>query len=248
MAKYRKIDPRIWNDLKFRQLSDNGKLVFFMLLTHPHMTAVGAIRASLQGLAAEMGWTEKAFAEAFAEASQKGMVKADLKASFMWIPKFIKYNQPESPNVIKAWIKALDDLPECPLFYQLQQHIKNFTEALPKAFTEALPEGFAQPSLNQEQEQEQEQEQKKNKSVSQKKAFQKPTLEEIKKYVVEKGYNLNAEKFFNFYESKGWKVGKTPMVSWTHAVATWHNADTPKLAKQTSAISKETMEAFLNGD
>lgn len=47
MARYRKIDSRIWNDAKFRELSDNGKLVFLMLLTHPSMTSLGAMRATV---------------------------------------------------------------------------------------------------------------------------------------------------------------------------------------------------------
>jgi len=50
MSRYRKVDPRIWNDAKFRSLDDQGKLAFFFLLTHPHMTAIGAMRASIPGL------------------------------------------------------------------------------------------------------------------------------------------------------------------------------------------------------
>ena len=33
--------------------------------------------------------------------------------------------------------------------------------------------------------------------------------------------NIEAEKFVNYYESNGWKVGKNPMKSWTHAANTW---------------------------
>lgn len=57
--------------------------------------------------------------------------------------------------------------------------------------------------------------------------FQKPTIEEIKAYIKEKNYNVDANRFFNFYESKGWKVGKNPMVSWKASVATWQK-DEPK--------------------
>ena len=74
MGRYRKIDPRIWNDEKFRSLSDRGKLAFFFVLTHPHMTPIGAMRASIPGMAAEIGWPEKAFREAFREALSKGML------------------------------------------------------------------------------------------------------------------------------------------------------------------------------
>lgn len=51
--------------------------------------------------------------------------------------------------------------------------------------------------------------------------FQKPSIEEIRQYCAEKSLSIDAEQFYNFYESKGWKVGKSPMVSWRAAVATW---------------------------
>ena len=55
--------------------------------------------------------------------------------------------------------------------------------------------------------------------------FQKPTIEEIRKYCLEKGYNVDAEQFFNFYESKGWLVGKSPMRNWRAAVCTWNKRE-----------------------
>ena len=53
------------------------------------------------------------------------------------------------------------------------------------------------------------------------KKFVKPTIDEIKEYIKEKGYDVDAERFFNFYESKGWVVGKSPMKNWKAAVSTW---------------------------
>ena len=55
--------------------------------------------------------------------------------------------------------------------------------------------------------------------------FQKPTIEEIRQYCQEKGYNVEAEQFFNFYESKGWVVGKSPMKNWRAAVSTWNKRE-----------------------
>ena len=42
---------------------------------------------------------------------------------------------------------------------------------------------------------------------------------------LEKGYNVDAEQFFNFYESKGWVVGKSPMKNWRAAVSTWNKRE-----------------------
>jgi hypothetical protein len=47
VSRYRKLDVRLWNDTKFRALSDNGKLAFIFTLTHPGMTMIGAMRATI---------------------------------------------------------------------------------------------------------------------------------------------------------------------------------------------------------
>lgn len=53
------------------------------------------------------------------------------------------------------------------------------------------------------------------------KKFQKPTIEEVADYCVQRKNGINAEEFYYFYESKGWLVGKTPMKNWRAAVITW---------------------------
>lgn len=52
--------------------------------------------------------------------------------------------------------------------------------------------------------------------------FRKPTIPEIRQYVEETGASVNAAAFYNFYESKGWKVGKTEMRCWKAAIRTWN--------------------------
>ena len=51
--------------------------------------------------------------------------------------------------------------------------------------------------------------------------FVKPTIQEIQAYIIEKGYTFDAEAFYAFYESNGWKVGKNPMKNWKAACTTW---------------------------
>lgn len=54
------------------------------------------------------------------------------------------------------------------------------------------------------------------------KRFCTPTLEEVKAYCAEKEYNVDAERFIDFYTSKGWFVGKNKMKDWQAAVRNWH--------------------------
>lgn len=53
------------------------------------------------------------------------------------------------------------------------------------------------------------------------KKFQKPTIAEIINYCKEIKATIDAEKFYNYYESNGWKVGKNAMKDWKAAVRTW---------------------------
>ena len=51
--------------------------------------------------------------------------------------------------------------------------------------------------------------------------FTKPTPQEVTSYARDIGFKLDGQAFCDFYESKGWKVGKTPMKCWRAAVRTW---------------------------
>lgn len=53
------------------------------------------------------------------------------------------------------------------------------------------------------------------------KGFRPPTLDEVRAYCMERGNNVDAEKFIDFYTSNGWKVGKNSMKDWKAAVRTW---------------------------
>lgn len=172
MSRYRKVDTRIWNDAKFAALSLEGKLAFLFLLTHPNLTMLGAMRATVPGLAAELRMEPTGFADAFRQVLANGLAKHDDCACLLWLPKFLKYNAPQSPNVVRAWPDALDLLPECELKTWLAEQAEVYLKGLPESFQAAFQEvfgkspksdatPFVQSLLNQEQEQEQ-QEKKEN--------------------------------------------------------------------------------------
>lgn len=53
------------------------------------------------------------------------------------------------------------------------------------------------------------------------KKFTPPSLQEISEYIRDKKYHVDPDSFINFYESKGWMVGKNKMKSWKACIATW---------------------------
>ena len=55
--------------------------------------------------------------------------------------------------------------------------------------------------------------------------FSKPSLEELQSFITEKGYTFQAESFYGYYESNGWKVGKNPMKNWKACCITWQGRE-----------------------
>ena len=62
---------------------------------------------------------------------------------------------------------------------------------------------------------------------SKERRFVPPTPEEVRAFCSEHAYGVDAERFVNFYESKGWMVGKSKMKDWQAAVRNWAK-DAPK--------------------
>ena len=62
-------------------------------------------------------------------------------------------------------------------------------------------------------------------TTTKRKRFEKPTLSEIKEYCIERGNKVDAQHFFDYYESNGWRVGKNSMKNWQAAVRTWERSE-----------------------
>ena len=85
-----------------------------------------------------------------------------------------------------------------------------------------------------------------NTKKSNTKRFIPPTVGEVQAYINEKGYNVNAQRFVDYYSSKGWTIGRnSPMKNWQAAVRTWANNDFDKNKKQDSG--NPWWDALQNG-
>lgn len=87
-----------------------------------------------------------------------------------------------------------------------------------------------------EKEKEIESEIEKSKSKGRASRFTPPTVEDVRAYCLERGNQVDPERFVDYYTANGWKVGKNPMKDWKAAVRTWERDDK----------KKETGNPFLN--
>ena len=60
-----------------------------------------------------------------------------------------------------------------------------------------------------------------NKNDKNEKKFIIPTFNDVLEYCMQNNLDVDGVKFINFYESKGWMVGKNKMKDWKAAVRTW---------------------------
>jgi hypothetical protein len=65
---------------------------------------------------------------------------------------------------------------------------------------------------------------KKEEPRGSKKKFEPPSVDDVGAYCRERGNHVDPQTFVNFYESKGWMVGKNHMKDWKAAVRTWERS------------------------
>ncbi len=82
-----------------------------------------------------------------------------------------------------------------------------------------------------------------NTTYSNKKRFVKPSIDDIMNYCQERNNNICAETFYDFYETKDWKVGKNKMKDWKACVRTWEKRD----AKNNKSKIDIHLEEYLKG-
>ena len=67
---------------------------------------------------------------------------------------------------------------------------------------------------------------------TQQQPFQKPTIKEIADYCSERKNKIDPAYFFDYYETKGWKVGKHKMTDWKACIRNWERKDPAEAPKE----------------
>jgi hypothetical protein len=63
-------------------------------------------------------------------------------------------------------------------------------------------------------------------------SFQKPSVQEISGYCKEQKNLINPTVFYDYYESKGWKIGNSPMKDWKATLRRWQARQNEKVQEQ----------------
>lgn len=71
--------------------------------------------------------------------------------------------------------------------------------------------------------------------------FVPPSVDDVRQYCTERGNGIDAQHFVDFYEARGWLIGRNKMKSWKAAVRTWEQRD--NAASGTEPPKRELFDA-----
>lgn len=220
-----------WEDTWFSDLSNDAKILFYYISEKCNNAGFYEINKKLMLVQTNMN--EARSRECFTEIKKAYVMSADRKT--VWLKNFIKYqrklplkenvsNHKQIINFLKLNLENTDKFPK-------NQEIIDLLpiSIQPKKIIKVEKDPDAEPT----------------------KRFVKPTIYEIKEYMDLKlipNSDYESNNFFNFYESKGWKVGKNPMKSWKSAIdGTWSKAIKEK-NKDKFSVLENGYEANKNVD
>lgn len=217
MAVYRNISMNFWTDAKVvDDFTPEDKYFMLYCLTNPYTNLCGCYEISIKQMIRDTGYNEETIDKLIERLSKYNVIRYSKINKELYIINWFKYNWTKSEKLDKPLLEEIKNIKTQEFKKELSDLYNNRdTVSIPYIYTiDTTVSVSVTDSVTD------------TVSVSNKKSnknskFIKPTIEEIQEYCNERKNNIDAEHFYNFYESKGWKVGNQPMKNWKASIITW---------------------------
>ena len=227
---YRMSNTEKWKDLWFSNLSPNAKLLFFYFVEN--CDNAGFFEVNKKFMLFHTGFNEEQLMDAGIELKKSYIKSKD--GTKLWFKNFLKYQKKLPLNSANNMHKQIIML--------IQENISDENKFKGSDIINSLlPNDLQLVKQTRKKREVVEQVEGEPSEIVKTRRFIKPTSQEVFDYMVENEFEfakIESDKFVNFYDSKGWKVGKTPMVSWKSSVANWMKGYYERNKIQTTKISK----------
>jgi len=111
VREYGKIHSSFWTSQDIREAGEDGRTLAAYLLTSPHSNMLGCFRVPLAYVSDDLKWPLERVLKGFEKLSQRVWLTFDKGSEWVVIHKFLKWNQPENPNVVRASEKLFAQIP-----------------------------------------------------------------------------------------------------------------------------------------
>ena len=154
MARFRKVDPRIWNDEKFQTLAPLDKLVALYCLTG-QCNRIGIFKFSIAMAGEDLGIKSTDVRERLDRVCDTLSWHYDDSRRVLYLPLWWRYNSPGSPKTLAGILEDAHEVPKCKLLNLFASNSDSLSDTLSHTLSAFFGKGM--PYQEQEQEQEQEQ-------------------------------------------------------------------------------------------
>ena len=242
MAIYRSIQMSFWTDSKVNEdFTPEDKYFYLYLFTNPHTNLAGCYELSTKLMAYEMGYSKDTvdrLIDRFVNVHK--VIDYCLETKEVLLINWHKYNWTKSEKFrkpleyeisqircskFKEFLSALfsaDDTVSIRYLYRTDTSV-TVTVSDTVSDNNNINNDIYINNIYTE------------KSKKKSNVFTPPTLEEVIAYCNERNNGIDPESFIDFYESKGWMVGKNKMKDWKAAIRTWERHEGQKKQSSGSA-------------
>lgn len=268
---FRNISLTFWTDSKIDdEFTPEDKYFYLYLLTNPHTSICGCYEISMKQMERETGYNADTCYRLLDRMERvHNVIRYSRITKEVLILNWHKYNWTKSEKLVKA-IESVSNYIKNDKY---REYIKNIlkdniiidieTETESDSDTESDTESDSDSEsdvcigyryrIDTVSETEAEPNTAPQLKVALKR-FIPPTVEDVRAYCLETGKPIDAEAFVDFYSSKGWKVGSSPMKDWKAAVRNWRkrdeqNGQTFSYSRKTTAqVSNESLGSSIDID
>ena len=232
MGLFTKIDRDFWGTDEAREMTPEEKYFWFYLQTNSRVNTLGCYAFQLRTAADETGYNKETIEKLLQRMAELGLIDYSPETREVLLYGWGADNWNRKMLTIRSIRKDLKAVKDYNFQMWLEMKLVEAGVFQEEETTENTWEhlgtlGNTEEHSGKEEEREEEREEKKENS--QKKSggavFRPPTLSEVEAYCRERRNRVDASRFIDFYESKGWMIGKNRMKNWKAAVRTWEKDD-----------------------
>jgi hypothetical protein len=244
MAIYRSVQMTFWTDTKIEDdFTPEDKYFYLYLFTNPHTNLAGCYEISLKLMAYETGYSKdtiERLLERFKDVHE--VIDYCSETKEVLLLNWYKYNWTKSEKFRKPLKKEIEDIKNnsfreylTKLFNGEDVRYRIDTKCIDTTVTVTVTDTVTDTVSVTDTVTD-------KKSNKNNKIFTPPTVEEVRSYCQERNNKVDPEGFIDFYESKGWFIGKNKMKDWKAAVRNWERSEHNKGSTYMDAIKNRVSQ------
>ena len=270
MGIKRIVDTSFWTDGKVDDFTPEDKYFMLYLLTNPFSKQLGIYEVSIKQMAFQMGYSVDAVKALIDRFENKyKMIVFSKETNEIAILNFLRHSVMKGGAPVRdCLVKEIRAVKNKELIARVFSHIKNYdniNETVKAVIAEYEEQNGILYYCNEyKNDNENDNDNERTVDVScndtyhdtcndtcndppekPSKRFVKPSVDEIRAYCAKRGNKVDAQKFFDYYDTSGWVDGKgKPVRNWKQKVITWEGRDKNGVGKGHSEEKPESRRVF----